>query len=79
MQKIRKSCSTLIGSSKSCLFVRLFLLQIQNLQPPPGGRRGGGVCGVVVRGMGVANFTFDGFDGDLTDLTEPGARTGSWI
>ncbi len=22
---------------------------------------------------------FDGFDGDLTDLTERGARTGSWI
>ena len=47
-------------------------MQIQNLQPPPGGRRGGGVCGVVARGMGVANFTFDGFDGDLTDLTEGG-------
>ena len=47
-------------------------MQIQNLQPPPGGRRGGGVCGVVARGMGVANFTFDRFDGDLTDLTEEG-------
>ena len=40
--------------------------------PTTCGRKGvvgyGGVCGVVVRGMGVANFTFDGFDGDLTAI-----------